>query len=67
MAEQSWTFTFTDSELTAIYDAIENTDTGDFDREVAYDSVIEKITPARVGGPPAGVSVTSGEDADGHS
>jgi hypothetical protein len=54
MAEARWFFEFTDSELEAIYTAIENAPGSGLSPEAEYASVIDKITPAKIGEPPAG-------------
>ena len=50
--DNGWLIRFTDDELNAIYTAIENVPSGDED---AFERVIEKITPAGINKPPAGV------------
>lgn len=47
----TWLIEFTDDELTAIYDAIEQAPVQQPDAEALLQSVIHKITPVTVGNP----------------
>jgi hypothetical protein len=45
----AWLIGFTDDELNAIYNAIEDSPRREFDEETTLASVLEKITPTAVG------------------
>lgn len=52
LRQATWLIPFTDNELNAIHSAIEVAPQGD--QEQAMDTVMDKIVPDRIGGPPAG-------------